>query len=585
MPDSKSCGQTSSELSRRRFLKTSAIAGAAAWLPVYRVTAAEASACTPPPNFPDGIELFQQAFENWSKGIVIDDLWTCAPRTSQECVTIVNWASNNGWKVRPRGAMHNWSPVHVTADTDCNDKVLLVSTTEYLTHVELVAGYATPAVRAQCGLFMEDLLAYLEGHSLGMTAVPAPGDVTIGGVLAIDAHGTGVPAIGETRQPGHTYGSLSNLVLELSAVVWDKLSNAYVLKKFDRTDRDCQALAAHLGRAFIVEAVLQVGADANVRCQSFTHITADEMLGPPGSNGRTIERYLDQSGRMEVIWFPFTEKPWLKVWTISPSKPLLSREVSEPYNYPFSDNIPPEIEEMSRSLTRGNKQATPVFGQMMYNVSVAGLAATNSADIWGKSRTVMLYIKPSTLRVTASGYAVVTRRNNVQRVIHDFAEQYKSLVATYEAQGEYPINMPVEIRVTGLDTSSEVDAMSGHDVALSAIATHNDHPEWDVAVWFDCLSFVGSDKSDEFNTEMELWFHTHFDSVDAIVRPEWSKGWGYTADGAWTDTSYISATIPAGHSDGQHKHDKWNTAIKRLDKLDPHRVFTNSFIDELMQQR
>ncbi|HCS26017.1 MAG TPA: FAD-linked oxidase [Spongiibacteraceae bacterium] len=573
------------ELSRRRFLKTSAIAGAAAWLPAFRISAADAASCTPPPNFPAGIELFQQAFENWSKGIVIDDLWTCAPRSAQECVAVVNWAANNGWKVRPRGAMHNWSPIHVTADTDCNDKVLLLSTTEYLTATSLVTGYATPAVRAQCGVFMEDLLAFLEANNLGMTAVPAPGDVTIGGVLAIDAHGTAVPALGETRQPGHTYGSLSNLILQLTVIVWDKSSNAYVLKTYDRSDRECQALAAHLGRAFVVDAVLQVGVDSHLRCQSFTHITADEMLGPPGSNGRTVERYLDQSGRMEVIWFPFTEKPWLKVWTVSPKKPLFSREVTEPYNYPFSDNIPAEVEELGRSLTRDNKQATPVFGQMMYNVSVAGLAATNSADIWGKSRTVLLYIKPSTLRVTASGYAVVTRRNNVQRVIHDFAEQYKSLVASYEAQGEYPINMPVEIRVTGLDTSADVDAAPAHDVALSAIAPHKDHPEWDVAVWFDCLSFVGSEKADDFNADMEQWFHSHFDPSDAMVRPEWSKGWGYTTTGAWTSEPYISQTIPDSHTDGQRRNERWNTAIKRLDKLDPARVFSNDFIDRLMQRR
>lgn len=584
--ESKPSVQTMSELSRRRFLKKSAVAGAAAvWLPAFRIPAAEASDCPPPPNFPTGIELFQQTFENWAKGIVVDDLWTCAPRDPEECVAVVNWAFANGWKVRPRGAMHNWSPIHITGDTTCNDRVLLLSTTDYLTDTRLVNGYATPAVRAQSGALMDDLLAFLELHNLGMTAVPAPGDVTIGGVLAIDAHGTGVPAIGEMRQTGHTYGSLSNLILELTVVVWDEAANAYVLKTYDRSDRDCQALAAHLGRAFVVEAVLQVGANYNLRCQSFTHITADEILGPPGSNGRTVERYLNQSGRMEVIWFPFTEKPWLKVWTVSPTKPLLSREVTEPYNYPFSDNVPAEVEELSRSLTRDNKQATPVFGQMMYNVSVAGLVATNSADIWGKSRNVLLYIKPSTLRVTASGYAVVTRRNNVQRVVHDFAEQYKALVAHYEAQGEYPINMPVEIRVTGLDDPSDIDATSARQVNLSAIAPHKDHPEWDVAVWFDCLSFVGSDKSDEFNTEMEQWFHSHFDPADAMVRPEWSKGWGYTANGAWTDATYIDTTIPDSHTQGRKHSDGWNATVRQLDKLDPHHVFSNGFIDNLMQIR
>lgn len=586
MSDTRVSSQVMPDLSRRRFLKKSAVAGAAAaWLPVFRITPAEAADCVPPPNFPAGIEVFQQAFENWSKGISIDDLWTCAPRNAHECVAVVNWAASQGWKVRPRGAMHNWSPIHITPDTRCGDPVIMLSTTEYLTAMELVEGYATPVVRAQCGVFMEDLLGFLEQHNLGMTSVPAPGDVTVGGVLAIDAHGTGVPAKGETRQAGHSYGSLSNLILALKVIVWDPSANAYVVKRYDRSHPHCKALMVHVGRAFVLEAELQVGANYKLRCQSFTDITVDEMLGPPGSNGRTVEHFLEKTGRMEVIWFPFTDKPWLKVWSVSPRKPLLSREVDEPYNYPFSDNIPDDMETLARSLSQGNKESTPLFGQMMYSVSAAGLIATNSSDIWGDSKNLLLYIKPTTLRVTASGYAVVTRRDNVQRVIHDFSLKYQAMLAEYQARGEYPMNMPIEIRVTGLDDPREVDSGAAESPILSAIAPEANHPEWDVAVWFDCLSFVGTEKADEFNTRMEQWFCSHFHPEDALVRPEWSKGWAYTSAGEWTESAYIDTTIPAVHNQGKLGHSTWNAAIKRLDQFDPFRVFSNPFLDTLMQER
>lgn len=579
-------GQAAPELSRRRFLKNSAVLSAVAWTPVFRLSPAEAQGCTPPPNFPADTPVYLQAFENWSKGIVIDGLWTCAPRSAQQCVDVVNWAAANGWQVRPRGAMHNWSPIHVTADTDCHDNIVLLNTTDFLADIAVETGWATPAVRAQAGVYMEDLLDFIEEHGLGMTAVPAPGDVTVGGVLAVDAHGTAVPAKGEQRQPGHSYGSLSNLVLELTVVAWDKKANAYTLQTIDRRDREAEVLLAHLGRSLVVEAVLQVGANQKLRCRSYTDIHIDELLGPPGTSGRTVEHYLDSAGRMEVIWFPFTDKPWLKVWSVAPTKPLMSREVHEPYNYSFSDNMPAEIEEMARSLTRGNKASTPLFGQMMYNVTVAGLAATQTADIWGNSKNVLLYIKPSTLRIEASGYAVLTRRNNVQRVIHDFTEKFKALVASYEARGEYPINMPVEIRVTGLDTPAEVDAVAGANMpALSAVRPVEDHPEWDVAVWFDCLSFVGTEQSEAFNTEMENWLHSHFNADEAMVRPEWSKGWAYSPSATWNDANYIERTIPGSHSYGRPRKASWNKAISRLDTLDPHRVLSNSFIDRLMQQR
>lgn len=53
-------------------------------------------------------------------------------------------------------------------------------------------------------------------------------------MLAINAHGSAIPGTGETRQPGQTYGSLSNLILSLTAVVWDSGPSQYVLKTFHR---------------------------------------------------------------------------------------------------------------------------------------------------------------------------------------------------------------------------------------------------------------------------------------------------------------------------------------------------------------
>ena len=63
---------------------------------------------------------------------------------------------------------------------------------------------------------------------------PAPGDLTVGGVLAIDGHGTAVPKTGETKPAGHTYGSISNLVQQLTAVVWDSATSSYVLRTYPR---------------------------------------------------------------------------------------------------------------------------------------------------------------------------------------------------------------------------------------------------------------------------------------------------------------------------------------------------------------
>ena len=43
--------------------------------------------------------------------------------------------------------------------------------------------------------------------------------------------------------------------------------------------------------------------------------------------------------------------------------------------------------------------------------------------------------------MTANGYAILTRRRDVQRVISEFAGRYREVVARHRAQGPYPLSM------------------------------------------------------------------------------------------------------------------------------------------------
>ena len=99
-------------VSRRGSLAGAAGAAAVAatgWSPIYRIAAASAASTLPtPPSFPSGVSLYQQAYQNWSGEIRADSVWTCAPASPNDVVTLANWAKGNGWKLRPRGAMHGW---------------------------------------------------------------------------------------------------------------------------------------------------------------------------------------------------------------------------------------------------------------------------------------------------------------------------------------------------------------------------------------------------------------------------------------------------------------------------------------------
>src|SRR5205823_3462848 len=181
------------------------------------------------PDFPADVPLAQSPFSNWAGDLTLQNVWTCEPRTPQDVVDVCNWAATHHFHVRARGFMHGWSPLTVTAGMS-TDSVLLVDLTRSLKQVSFspAANGQPPQVRVSTGASMVDLLTHLEqepsgggsapGYSFPHT--PAPGSLTVGGVLAINAHGTAIPTPPADAFPSG-YGSMSNHILEVTAVVTD----------------------------------------------------------------------------------------------------------------------------------------------------------------------------------------------------------------------------------------------------------------------------------------------------------------------------------------------------------------------------
>src|SRR6185436_464360 len=142
--------------------------------------------------------------------------------------------------------------------------------------------------------------------------------------------------------------------------------------------------------------------------------------------------FLDQYGRVEAIWYPFSDAPWLKVWSCTAAKPSSSRAVSGPYNYPFSDNLPDYVTTLIKGVTSGAAWLTPTLGKAMAWITSLGLDASTSRDLWGPSKNTLIYIDDQTLRVTANGYAVQMKKRDVQQAIYDFTSKYTGMLAAYE---------------------------------------------------------------------------------------------------------------------------------------------------------
>jgi hypothetical protein len=380
----------------------------------------------------------------------------------------------------------------------------------------------------------------------------------------------------------------------------------------------------------------------NLRCQSFMDIGWQTLFAAPTAAQpvppKSMIDYLNQTGRVEAIWYPFSEYPWLKVWSIANTQPAGSKAVTAPYNYPFSDNLPDFVTGLfkiilgvpvnklqvlleflawltkltatsSRHLQaapsagsslpgimsqlwdiyqtiqaapssgEGYPGLTPVLGKLMQLITQIGLIVDTATDLWGPSADTMIYIKDTTLRVTANGYAASMKKSNVQQAVNAFATMFTDLLNKYQAAGKFPVNSPLEIRITGLDDASAIAAPNAASPAISALnydaeAIANG---WDVALWIDVLDLPGTPYSNDFYSELEaqLGASPWFTGTNGRIRPEWSKGWAYTPEsGAWSSQAAIDqfkATFP-----------NWNTEIATLNKYDSKNLYSNSFLASLM---
>jgi hypothetical protein len=114
---------------------------------------------------------------------------------------------------------------------------------------------------------------------------------------------------------------------------------------------------------------------------------------------------------------------------------------------------------------------------------------------------------------------------------------------------------------------------------LSALRPRADHPEWDRAVRLDVLTLPGTSDAEAFYRGLEHFLLTTFDGGYALTRVEWSTGWAYTDQAAWSDPAVLGSAVPVSFDDGEGAN--WDATAAVLDRLDPHRVFDNALLKQL----
>ncbi|HET9649881.1 MAG TPA: cholesterol oxidase substrate-binding domain-containing protein [Microlunatus sp.] len=525
-----------------------------------------------PPNWPAGIEVSYAPFANWSDETSVPGVWIAVPQQAQDVVTLANWAAGAGFSMRALGHAHNWSPLMFGPAQD-GSRVLLVDTGN-LSGKTFEPG-TPPRVTLGSGVSLDDATAFLEqqGDNGSTTApghtflnFPGPGDLSMGGILAVGGHGTGLPVPGEPPLDG----TLSNLVVAFTAVV-SQADGTYTLQSFRRDEAPAAAFLVHLGRAFLTDVTLAVVPNYYLQVHNL-YPPADTLFQPTGgASDQSLASLVGVYGRVEVIWFPFTDFPWVKAWERVEDR--LEPQVEGPYNYPWTDDISDLDSTIIAASLHECPALTPYF--LQGGCLLTQVKAPRDTVLNGTARNLLLYVKPTTLRYSMIGYALQVPVNRLQSAVNEFFTQFEAQLLACADRHQYPVNGPVEIRVTTIDRTDGLGIDRPQQPTLSVCAPAGAAAEDAVVLWVDSLTFPGTPGSGEFYQTLENWMLNDWGAgYRYAIRPEWSKGWAYTAAGPWTNSALIKNV---GNS-----YAGFQAAADTLHRYDAAKLFSNPFLNQLL---
>jgi len=500
-----------------------------------------------PDSFPEGIETDFRHVENWSRMLQVNDVLTARPTHEEQCLQIVRWAASTGWRVRPMGALHTWVPILL----EDADRIVLIDQSA-MTGLVAFTEEPVPAVTLQAGTTLAEATAILESIDNG-GRWPAPGwgwpdypgipDVTVAGMCAIGAHGAGIRTRSDQED---LFGTVSNLIVGFRAIVSEE--DGYVIRDFTRDDPDTAAFLVHLGHAYLLTLCMRAVPNC-ILSRRVEYPDWTESFAEPGPSlpTQSLQSLVEKHGRVQQLWFPFTQTPIVQHFSEEPGEPAVE-DIS--VTAPLTVRLAPTLPVAFTTAFGSTLQHMPWLTPLVERATLAEMRHLSPPDhVWhGTSGNVLLYVQHDTLRVISLAYAILVKRDEVQAAVHALGHTFNDMLHRYAMSGLEPINSCLEIRVTDLDRADAVGIPDAAPVVLSP-ARALPGSELDRAIWFDLVTVPGSTGSNAFYVEFETWLWEHF-STPGTLRAEWSKAWAFSPDGPWTNPQVIDRVLRSYDPDG-----------------------------------
>jgi len=469
-------------------------------------------------------------------------------------------------------------------------KIVLLDTTEhFLSLTKNPHDVGRPdlhSVTVGAGVSAGQLLEFLELNGLGLYSAPAVSAPTVGGMLAVGAHGTGVgSAIFDRRSPGHSPGTFSNLVMNMTIVAWQNSTGSFGLKTITRSDTIAKAFLTNFGRTIITLVTIRVGKNQNLRSQNRFFVGSRELFAHPNEvtdSTRTLSKFVETYGRVMTATAPPGNLFWVSTWHNEPLKPPKSRKSLWPYNYIFMayNPLPNIVDSFLYSLYSNAPGISKLVSLLAPSFLMLTTKATRSDDYWGPSKNHFLYSTSEVPHMSANSFLLITSRRKLQLVLHIMRRDFTELLREYVKNQNYPTPGLLDMRITGLDNPDFIEVLGAESPSLSPLSPVPEFPDFDTGVWMDTTGYQDTPYVYEFLVRFQSLLYQHLHGKHAVIRAEWSKSWAYDESGSWRNFTVLNHFPRTFSSSDQLE--EWNWAVRTLDDHDPHRVFSNSFLDEFL---
>ncbi|MEM6988871.1 MAG: FAD-binding protein [Myxococcota bacterium] len=518
-----------------------------------------------PAGFPSRVPVLPVRIQSFDGLRRAPAIWHAIPWTKQDVVAIAQWATANGFLVRPRGKSHSWSPMQVAGPSARH--AILVDLRRMQT---MRLAQDRRSGRFSAGLTIEQISRFLDRAGLALPMCPAVGEVTLGGVLAVGGHGTGV------THDGRRGGTMGSLVRSLEVLCEDP--NRPGTYRFEEVSREHEpsrlsALAVSLGSAFISEVTLGVESSRVFSVRSGAR-RMDQYFGAkrPGRARTPATLSEELAGRcpnVELLWEPSQgdlRRPEAMQLVRRGWRPRTHRSGDALQREPYRDRLVNwAVHDTDDAVRRALRWAQPKAGRRARGERLQGILrlSTRRPDKHLSQHAAQLYSSRYILRFHAASWCCIVERHAVGRMLTSAAKELAQLL---QRHGNC-VDGPVEVRITDPDPP--------HVALSSARVPPGVDPASVVAVWFSVLATLDPTHAAGIVLHgLERWMIEVAPTAGLGVlgvRPEWSKGAAYDEKGRpWRAADALAYYRRQYQAYPQHGLDD---VFAVFDALDPSRRF------------